>query len=142
LNPSLLNNLAPAGYELHVPKGNGDHTLAALQSVPRANRNAWRLHHVAAGETLDAIARQYHLQPERIQAVNNSGDSLDAGETLFIPAVYHQPAPAKSRTRIRSTKAASARSTKSQSTSKASAQRVSQSTLHRRAAVRTASLNH
>jgi membrane-bound lytic murein transglycosylase D len=143
LNPSLLNNLAPAGYELHVPKGNGENTLAALQSVPPANRNAWRLHHVAAGETLDAIARQYHLQPERILAVNNSGDSLDAGETLFIPAVYHKPVPAKSSARSRNGKAAvAAHSTKSRSTSKASAQRVSQTTLHRRAAVRTASLNH
>jgi membrane-bound lytic murein transglycosylase D len=110
LNPALLNNLAPAGYDLHVPKGDGTATLAALQSVPVENRNSWRLHHVEAGETLEAIAREYHVTTGRIVAVNDGTDSLDAGDTLLIPAVYHPPVVHR---RVRSTRFSRSRSTSS-----------------------------
>ena len=64
LNPSLLGRLAPAGFEVHVPKGTAGATQEALESVPAGNRQAWRLHHVEAGDTLAAIAKLYHLAPE------------------------------------------------------------------------------
>jgi membrane-bound lytic murein transglycosylase D len=111
LNPALLNNIAPAGYELHVPKGDGSATLAGLQAVPAENRNSWRLHHVEAGETLEAIAREYHVTTGRIAAVNDGTDSLDAGDTLLIPAVYHPPVV--HHTRTRSTRSSGSRSTSS-----------------------------
>jgi peptidoglycan lytic transglycosylase D len=146
LNPSLLNNLAPANYDVHVPKGAGDTTLAAIDEVPASNRNAWRLHHVSDGETLEAIARQYHTAANRIVAVNDGADDLDAGQTLLIPAVYHPPvshsrARSRSSAKTRHTSAASARkgSVHSKKTETSS---VSQRTLHRKAAVRTASLAH
>jgi membrane-bound lytic murein transglycosylase D len=150
LNPALLSNLAPAGYDVHVPKGTGEPTELALQVVPAPNRNSWRLHHVAAGETLDAIAREYHLQPERIVAVNDGADSLDAGETLLIPAVYHPPVKssrsrrhiAESRTKARKTASGSSHVSSARRTSKSPTAHVSPSALHRRAAVRTASLSH
>ena len=56
-------------------------TQEALESVPANNRQAWRLHHVEAGDTLATIAKSYHLTPERIVAVNES-ESIEAGETL------------------------------------------------------------
>jgi membrane-bound lytic murein transglycosylase D len=147
LNPSLLKNIAPSGYELHVPKGEGGATLSALQSVPPANRNAWRLHHVAAGETLEAIAREYHVTAGRIVAVNNRSESLDAGETLLIPAVYHEPVV---RTRTRSRRVTRGRSAEHSSGSRSSVSRrsskqpathISASVLHSRASVQTASLH-
>ena len=147
LNPSLLKNIAPSGYELHVPKGEGGATLSALQSVPAANRNAWRLHHVAAGETLEAIAREYHVTAGRIVAVNNRSDSLDAGETLLIPAVYHEPVT-RAHTRSRhvtkphsAERGSGSRSSVSRRGSKQAAAHISASVLHRRAAVQTASLH-
>jgi membrane-bound lytic murein transglycosylase D len=147
LNPSLLGGLAPAGYEVHVPNGAGEMAMAAMQEVPAANRNAWRLHHVSAGETLEAIARQYHMSAGRIVEVNNGADNLDAGDTLLIPAVYHPPvaattsAKSRSRTNGRNTAPSSSR-TKSRRGGDAESTRISQQTLHRRAAVRTASLAH
>ncbi len=57
-----------------------------LESVPANSRHAWRLHHVSSGETLEAIAKVYHLAPERIVAVNSGADSLEKGDTLLIPA--------------------------------------------------------
>lgn len=143
LNPALLNSLAPSGYELHVPKGAGETTLAAIQEVPAANRNAWRLHHVSDGETLQAIARQYHTAAERIVAVNDGADDLDAGQTLLIPAVYHPPVSAKAHTAAKARHSSSASGTsaavRKTSHSTASKSALSPRTLHRRAAVRTAS---
>jgi hypothetical protein len=87
LNPSLLGRLAPAGFQVNVPKGMATATQEALESVPANSRQAWRLHHVSIGDTLADIARFYHLAPERIVAVNASSDSIEAGDTLLIPAL-------------------------------------------------------
>ena len=92
LNPSLLGRLAPVGFQVHVPKGMGSTTQEALESVPASSRHAWRLHHVSTGDTLAGIAKSYHLAPERIVAVNGSSDTIEAGDTLLIPALDPTPA--------------------------------------------------
>jgi membrane-bound lytic murein transglycosylase D len=143
LNPSLLNNVVPAGYSVHLPKGTAQTAIAALETVPEQNRNAWRLHHVAAGETLEAIARQYHTPAERIVAVNRGADSLDAGDVLLIPAVYHQPPPVRVRSR-RYAKSyvspmSSAHSVSTRHKAHSQAAKLGPGVLHRKAAVRTAS---
>ncbi len=148
LNPALLKTVAPAGFEVHVPKGSADATIAALESVPAESRLAWRLHHVEAGDTLDAIATSYHLTPERIAAVNRSTDSLEAGDILFIPAAYHQEAPSTHGhvrgSHARGTLAGAFRSNKTgavrQSTHISASHRLPAQVLHRRAVVRTARL--
>jgi membrane-bound lytic murein transglycosylase D len=90
LNPSLLRSVVPSGLRVHVPKGLAQTAVAGLEKVPAANRNAWRVHHVGSGDTLEAIARSYHLPAQRIVAVNHSAESLSAGDVLLIPAVYHE----------------------------------------------------
>jgi len=90
LNPSLLKQVAPAGFLVHVPKGMSEATQASLEIVPPANRNAWRLHHVEAGDTLTTVAKTYHLTPNRIAAVNPDKSSLEKGNVLLIPAVWHE----------------------------------------------------
>lgn len=75
LNPSLLRNLAPANYEVRVPKAKGSVVLAALESVPEPKRDSWRLHCVAEGETLTAIARRYSTAAGSIIAANARLDS-------------------------------------------------------------------
>jgi membrane-bound lytic murein transglycosylase D len=146
LNPSLLRTVVPAGFQVHVPKGSADSTQAALESVPAGSREAWRLHHVASGDTLSEIARTYHVSPDRLADVNGSADSLEVGDVLLIPAAYHEP-PSATR-KLRGSKAAlvsgSFRSSKStsmrQSTHLAAAHRLPSQVLHRKAAVRTASI--
>jgi membrane-bound lytic murein transglycosylase D len=148
LNPALLKTVAPAGFEVHVPKGAADTTIAALESVPAESRLAWRLHHVETGDTLEAIARAYHLTPERIAAVNRSADSLEAGDVLFIPAVYREEASAARGhvrgSRTRATLSAAFRSNKStaiqQGAHISASHRLPSQVLHRKAAVRTARL--
>ena len=89
LNPSLMNLMAPSGFQIHVPKGSAESTQAALETVPASNRMAWRLHHVDTGDTLEAIAKTYHLSTDRILAVNRPSDSIGKGDVLLIPASFH-----------------------------------------------------
>lgn len=146
LNPALLRSVAPATYEIHVPKGTGETAQAALESVPAENRQGWRLHHVESGDTLATIAKAYHLSPERIVAVNQAADSLSTGDVLLIPAAYHEEAPSiRTRSRSHAKRATpqliAHRSTTSQRGSHATASRhLPTQILHRKAAVRTASL--
>jgi len=58
LNPAVLKGVAPEKYLLRVPKGAGKQAMAALQMVPAEHRDSWRMHQVAAGETVAAIARR------------------------------------------------------------------------------------
>jgi len=93
LNPALLKGVVPAGYPLHVPKGSGSELSAALQMIPSDRRASWRMHRVAAGETLASIAHSYGMAPAAIAAANSlqSGVPL-AGDRLLIPVAYHPPA--------------------------------------------------
>jgi membrane-bound lytic murein transglycosylase D len=144
LNPSILRTIAPTGFSVHVPKGTASGAQAALETVPPENRNAWRLHHVESGDTLQAIARSYHLAPQKIVAVNRAADSLEAGDVLLIPAVYHEETnPRRVRTAhsrvhhaVSTTKSATGRN----SAHVAATRRVPAQVLHRKAAIGTASL--
>jgi membrane-bound lytic murein transglycosylase D len=145
LNPSLLKVVAPAGFQVHVPKGTGESAQAALETVPPENRLAWRLHHVESGDTLATIAKSYHLAPERIVAVNSATDSLEAGDVLLIPAVYHpEPSRAsrKHRKAVRAKSGSGAHKTSVRNGAHvAASRRVPSQVLRRKAAVRTASLH-
>jgi membrane-bound lytic murein transglycosylase D len=148
LNPALLRQVAPVGFDVHVPKGSGTMASVALETVPAESRQAWRLHHVQAGDTLASIATSFHVSPDRIAAVNRSTDSLEAGDTLLIPAVYRDDSTRfvrvkGKRVRLASTssKASAHKSATLQNSAHVAASRhVSSQVLHRKAVVRTASL--
>jgi membrane-bound lytic murein transglycosylase D len=141
LNPALLRSVAPAGFDVHLPKGSSETVQAALDSIPASNREAWRIHHVASGDTLAAIARSYNVTAEQIASVNPASDSIEAGEALLIPAVYHEERTATSRKRTSKTTAVRARGNSlGRAAHVASSRNISPQVLHRRASVRTASL--
>jgi membrane-bound lytic murein transglycosylase D len=85
LNPALLKPVAPAGYELRVPKGMSAALLAALDFVPASHRTQWRLHKMADGETLADIAHRYSTPLASISAANPRLDTPEAGDLLVIP---------------------------------------------------------
>jgi membrane-bound lytic murein transglycosylase D len=101
LNPSVLKSVAPAGYELRLPKGSAGAVTAAFESIPANRRATWRMHRVAAGETLASIAQRYRTAASAIAEANPEAmDGPSAGEVLIIPASYNQdqkPAVQKSR---------------------------------------------
>jgi hypothetical protein len=149
---------------VHVPKGAGDSTLASLELVPAANRAAWRLHHVTSNDTLETIAKAYNTAPERIVAVNSTFNasqtgSLVEGDTLLIPAEFHEERMASAHSTAHSNSRLSARSSshsvashsshsvthvaassRSASAHTSATKRVPAQLLHRKAAVHTASI--
>jgi membrane-bound lytic murein transglycosylase D len=96
LNPAVLKGIAPENFTLHVPKGSGNQIQATLQMVPAERRADWRIHHVAAGETLAGIGKHYGVTPTSIVSANNlkSGEATE-GDRLVIPVARVQPAPAR-----------------------------------------------
>src|SRR5262249_22476858 len=86
LNPALLKSLAPAGYQLNVPRGTANTLITSLQSVPPERRASWRMHRVESGETLATIGKRYGASPSVIAAANGlNSDAPEAGDRLMIP---------------------------------------------------------
>jgi membrane-bound lytic murein transglycosylase D len=114
LNPALLRGTAPAGYDLHVPKGMLEDVKSGLASVPPATRATGRLHKVEPGESLAAIALRYKSTALAIAGANGieKGASLNEGDRILIPAAYHdsvpQPVRAATRPRAKTVRKASA----------------------------------
>jgi len=98
LNPALLSNIAPAGYELRIPKGSAAQVTAGLAAVPETRRASWRVHRIGEGETLASIAKQYNTPLSSITSANNSS-SAGIGDVVVIPAALQEvkvrPAVAK-----------------------------------------------
>jgi membrane-bound lytic murein transglycosylase D len=106
LNPALLKSVAPAGYQLNVPRGTADSLIAALQTVPPERRASWRMHKVEFGETLAMIGKRYGAAPSAIAAANRmESDAPEPGDRLVIP----QAPPAARKPAVRRLGAASAR---------------------------------
>src|SRR6266849_8606899 len=94
LNPSLLRLATPddPSFELHLPEGSAEKFSAEIADIPPDKWVSWRRHRVAAGETLTAIAKKYHVTPTAIAAANNleHGAALAGGEKLIIAATQSQ----------------------------------------------------
>src|SRR5207247_769470 len=58
LNPALLKSVAPAGYQLNVPRGTANTLIASLQAVPPDRRASWRIHRAESGETVATYGRR------------------------------------------------------------------------------------
>jgi membrane-bound lytic murein transglycosylase D len=102
LNPAALKTAFPQGYALHVPKGTGNQVLEALASVPADRRAVWRMHTVAADETIASIAKLYAVSAATIEAVNDlSPGAPTIGARLLIPATP-RPEPRANLARSRS----------------------------------------
>lgn len=88
LNPSLLRLTTPkdAIYDLRLPAGTKEKFEKAIAAIPLDKRVSWRYHHVASGDTLDTIARQYRTTPSAIQAVNQlPSERLQTESKIIIP---------------------------------------------------------
>ena len=100
LNPSLLRMATPPDdtFVLHLPPGTKDLYAKRIEEIPVDRRRSWRLHKVAAGETLADIGRAYHVSATEIAFVNQLGDATDLSGTdfLVIPAAPASSAAARS----------------------------------------------
>ena len=97
MNPALLRNIAPANYELHVPKNAGAQLQAALELFPSDRRISWRMHRVETGETLTNISQRFNIPVASIQGANRiSANGPQPGDKLIIPVSYREPQAAPS----------------------------------------------
>jgi membrane-bound lytic murein transglycosylase D len=100
LNPSLLRMSTPsdAPFELHLPAGSKDLYQKRISEIPADKRSQWRFHKVVPGESLQTVARDYHVSPSEIVFVNQlePGDDLSATDSLIIPV----PPAASSKSRL------------------------------------------
>jgi len=93
LNPAALRGVLPDGYSLHVPKGTGAAVSAALELIPADRRVFWRMHQVAADETMEAIGKRYGVTAAGIVAANGlASPKAVEGDRLLIPTAS-RPAP-------------------------------------------------
>lgn len=121
LNPSLLKNVAPAGYEVHLPPGTAATAMAAVEVVPAGKRATWRLHRAQEGDTLASIAKRYGVTVNALEQANGAQmDELEAGELVVVP-VAPKPVVAAKRTPAKRTTTSARRhvavSSKAKSTS-------------------------
>jgi membrane-bound lytic murein transglycosylase D len=93
LNPAALKGVLPEGHTLHVPKGTGNTVSAELALIPAEHRVFWRMHHMAADETLAGIARSYGVPLASIMTANRlTSPRAEIGDCLLIPNAA-RPAP-------------------------------------------------
>lgn len=89
LNPSLLRLITPpdTSFDLHLPAGTATLFNERIALVPEANRNSWRYHAVAAGDTLASVAREFRVEPAELATANqlHASDSLDGVAALVVP---------------------------------------------------------
>jgi membrane-bound lytic murein transglycosylase D len=89
LNPSMLRVVTPpeTSFDLHLPAGTAALFEKTIEQIPEAKRNAWRYHRVQAGETMAAIAHEYHVTLADLAEVNQVEQSaaLDNVEALLVP---------------------------------------------------------
>lgn len=96
LNPSLLRMTTPkdGAFELHLPAGTREKYLTGMAAIPPDMRVWWRYHKVAAGETLERVARAYHTTANAIAQANGlEGEGLEPNSKLIIPMAPGKHAP-------------------------------------------------
>jgi membrane-bound lytic murein transglycosylase D len=89
LNPSLLRMTTPpdTSFDLHLPAGAAAVFQDRVAAIPEGRRNAWRYHRVIADDTLETLARTYHVSQAELAAANQlqTGQSLEGLEAVVIP---------------------------------------------------------
>ena len=96
LNPRLLHVTTPANesFELKLPAGTKDKYQQAIAAIPPEKRLWWRYHKVGDGETLAAIARQYHVTVKSLTQVNGlEAADITPQTNLIIPIAAGRHAP-------------------------------------------------
>jgi membrane-bound lytic murein transglycosylase D len=130
LNPALLRSIAPANFEIRVPKGMAQQVTVALERIPAERRGSWRMHRVEPGESLATIARVYNASSSVIASANGlSGNETALGDRLLIPAAYHEAVPAL-RVPVRTRSAQPVRGARTLTASRKAPVRTSASTVH------------
>jgi len=101
LNPSLLRGATPPDetFTLHLPAGTKDIFEKRIAEIPVDKRRYWRYHTLAPDETLEDVARSFHVSVSEIADVNQltSISNLSGVGAVIVPVA---PASASSSTTL------------------------------------------
>lgn len=88
MNPQLIRGIAPEGFAFNVPKGTAEQLKTEIAGIPTDKLTSWRLVKFAQGDTLDEVARRYHVKLAALEDANelHPDDPPDAGKMLIVPA--------------------------------------------------------
>ncbi len=103
LNPGLLRMTTPPdeSFDLHLPPGGKELFEKRIAEIPEEKRRYWRFHVLSPSESLDEVARQYHVSASEIAFVNQLSSTTDLSgiDSLVIP-VAPAAAPASTRSSV------------------------------------------
>ncbi|MGC2162465.1 MAG: transglycosylase SLT domain-containing protein [Silvibacterium sp.] len=89
LNPSLLRGATPPDetFGLHLPAGTKDIFEQRIAGIPADKRRYWRYHILASGETLEDVARSFHVSVSEIADVNQLTSTTDLSnlDAVIVP---------------------------------------------------------
>ncbi|SEA54156.1 membrane-bound lytic murein transglycosylase D [Desulfuromusa kysingii] len=90
LNPELKRWCTPPGvknYQLRVPFGSATQVRSAYAQLPEDQRASYHRHQIKSGDTLQVLARKYHIRVDDIIALNNISNprALQIGQNLILP---------------------------------------------------------
>ncbi len=89
MNPSLLRMSTPPddSFDLHLPAGTGPVFRKDIAEIPVDKRRYWRMQRVTAGDTLETVARKWHVTVRELAFVNQLSPDADLTGTdpLVIP---------------------------------------------------------
>jgi membrane-bound lytic murein transglycosylase D len=87
MNPSLRRIMTPPRkFDLKIPARSLDGFHTKLAALPESERVAVAMHKVARGESLNSIARKYHVNAEAIRLANRlPSRRVSTGTSLVIP---------------------------------------------------------
>ncbi len=90
LNPSLLRMSTPPDepFDLHLPPGGKELYEKRIAEIPEEKRRYWRFHLLSRDESLEDVARQYHVSASEIAFVNQLSSTtadLSGEDSLVIP---------------------------------------------------------
>ncbi|MGA2217030.1 MAG: transglycosylase SLT domain-containing protein [Terracidiphilus sp.] len=89
LNPSLLRMLTPpdTSFDLHLPAGTATLFEQRIAAIPEQKRGTWRYHLLTPEDTLESVARAYHVSALELASANqlSAGESVAGMEGLVVP---------------------------------------------------------
>ncbi len=88
LNQALFRSATPPyRYELRLPPDSSERFRSEIALVPPDKRRAWRRYQVRQGETLQAVAQRYKVEPQTLAELNSlpAGMPLTGGTRLTVP---------------------------------------------------------
>ncbi len=101
LNPSLLRMVTPpdSPFDLHLPPGAATLFSQRIELIPASHRNSWRYRTLTAGDTLDSVARTFHVTTADLATANQlkQDQDLDGIEALVVPVPLTETAITRAR---------------------------------------------